>query len=38
MNEPSREIILKLINKIEIHKDKTVDIHFNFKGLNFLIS
>lgn len=30
------EMALKLINKIEIHKDKKIDIYFNFKELNFL--
>ena len=32
----TREMALKLINKIEIHKDKKIDIYFNFKELNFL--
>ena len=34
----TRELMLKLINRVEIHDDKSVDIYFNFKGLNFLIS
>lgn len=38
MEIPSRSVMLKLINKIEIHNDKTVDIYFNFKRLNFLIN
>jgi len=27
----NRSIILKLINRIEIHKDKSIDIHYNFQ-------
>lgn len=30
LENPSRSLILKLINRIEIHKDKTIDIYFNF--------
>ena len=37
LEKPSRNIMLELINRIEIHKDKTIDIHFNFKKLNFLL-
>ena len=37
LEKPSRSIMLELINRIEIHKDKTIDIHFNFKKLNFLL-
>ena len=37
MKEPTREMMLELIEKIEVHKDKTVDIYFNFKELNFLL-
>ena len=28
-----RNIIVKIINKIEIHQDKTIDIYYNFKSL-----
>ena len=31
MKEPSRELALKLIKRIELHQDKTLDIYFNFK-------
>ncbi|MEG2147390.1 MAG: recombinase family protein [Bacilli bacterium] len=34
---PSREMMLELIEKIEVHKDKQIDIYFNFKKLNFLL-
>ena len=37
LKEPTRNLMLELINRIEIHKDKTIDIHFNFKKLNFLL-
>lgn len=30
----SRELILKLIKRIEIHDDKSIDIYFNFKKFN----
>ncbi len=36
--KPTREMILKLIDKVEIHKSKEVDIYFNFKELNFLLA
>lgn len=29
--ELSRELILKMINRVEIHQDKNVDLYFNFK-------
>ena len=32
-NSP-RELILKIVNKIEIHQDKTVDLYFKLKQLN----
>ena len=35
-NNPTRDLILKLINKISIHDDGNIDIHFNFKELNFI--
>ncbi|MEG2322660.1 MAG: recombinase family protein, partial [Bacilli bacterium] len=35
---PPREMMLELIEKIEVHKDKQIDIYFNFKQLNFLLS
>ena len=37
LEKPSRNIMLELINRIEIHKDKTIDIYFNFRKLNFLL-
>ena len=37
LKKPSRKIMLELINRIELHKDKTIDIHFNFRKLNFLL-
>ena len=36
MEHPTRETIIKLINRIEIHNDKTLDIYFNFKQLNLM--
>ena len=32
--KPSREMLLRLIDKIEVHADKQLDIYFNFKELN----
>lgn len=34
LEEPTPEIMKILINRIEIHQDKQVDIIFNFKKLN----
>ena len=34
LKKPTPEIMKVLINKIEIHQDKQVDIVFNFKKLN----
>ncbi|MEG2147075.1 MAG: recombinase family protein [Bacilli bacterium] len=34
MNDPSREFALKLIKRIELHQDKTIDIYLNFKCCN----
>lgn len=34
MKEPTRDIMLSLIDKIEVHKDKQLDIYFSFKELN----
>ena len=34
MSSPNREMMLRLIDKIEVHKDKQLDIYFNFKELN----
>lgn len=31
---PSRDVIFRLIKRIELHQDKTIDIYFNFKKLN----
>ncbi len=36
MDNPTREIIVRLVNRIEIHEDKTLDIYFNFKELNIM--
>ena len=36
MEQPSREIAVRLIKRIELHQDKTIDIYFNFKELNFI--
>lgn len=33
---PTRDLILKLIKNIYIHEDGNIDIHFNFKELNFI--
>lgn len=33
---PTRDLILKLIKNIYIHEDGNIDIHFNFKKLNFI--
>lgn len=35
--KPTRDMIVKLIDKVEVHKNKVIDIHFNFKELNFLL-
>ena len=32
--KPTPEVMKVIINKIEIHQDKQVDIIFNFKKLN----
>ena len=36
MEKPTKEIIREFIEKIEIHRDKQVDIYFNFKPLQEL--
>ena len=36
LNKPTPEIMKVIINKIEIHQDKKVDLYFNFKQLNTL--
>ena len=36
LNEPTPEIMKVIINRIEIHHDKQVDLYFNFKQLNDL--
>ena len=36
LEKPTPEIMKVIINKIEIHQDKQVDIYFNFKKLNDL--
>lgn len=35
INNSYREVVLKIIDKIIIHKDKQIDIYFNFNKLNF---
>ena len=34
LEEPSPELMKVIINKIEIHQDKQIDIYFNFRRLN----
>lgn len=34
MKTPTRDMMLRLIDRIEVHKDKQLDIYFNFKELN----
>ena len=34
LKEPTPEIMKVIINRIEIHQDKQVDIIFNYKKLN----
>lgn len=36
LEKPTPEIMRVLINKIEIHQDKQVDLYFNFRKLNNL--
>ena len=36
LNKPTPEIMKIIINRIEIHQDKQVDLYFNFKQLNNL--
>lgn len=36
LEKPTPEILKVIINKIEIHQDKQVDVYFNFKKLNDL--
>ena len=36
LNKPTSEIMKVIINKIEVHQDKQVDLYFNFKQLNNL--
>lgn len=33
LENPTRELILKIIKRINIHQDKTIDIYFNFKKM-----
>jgi hypothetical protein len=37
LEKPTSEIMKVIINRIEIHQDKQVDIVFNFKKLNILV-
>ncbi len=34
---PPRELILKIVDRIEIHQDKTVDLHFKLKQLEEVV-
>ena len=34
LNKPTPEIMKVIINRIEIHQDKQVELYFNFKELN----
>lgn len=34
---PTREMIIKLIDRVDVHENKVIDIYFNFKELNFLL-
>ena len=34
LNKPTSEIMKVLINRIEIHQDKQVDLYLNFKKIN----
>lgn len=36
MNNPTKEIMNKLINTIYIHKDKTVEIHYRIRDFKFI--
>ena len=36
LNKPTSEMMKVIINRIEIHQDKQVDLYFNFKQLNNL--
>lgn len=35
--KPPRELILKIVDRIEIHQDKTVDLYFKLKQLNQVV-
>jgi len=37
LEHPSRSLMLRLIKNIKICNNKNIDIHFNFKELNFLL-
>lgn len=36
LENPTRDLMLKLINKINIHEDGNIDIYFNFKELDII--
>lgn len=38
LEKPTSELMKIIINKIEIHQDKQIDIYFNFKGLNEIMN
>ena len=33
-----RDLILKIVDRIEIHQDKTIDVHFRLKPLGITLS
>lgn len=38
LENPSKSLIIRLINRIDIHQNKDIDIHFNFNKLNYFLS
>jgi len=38
MRKPSRNIITRLVNRVEISEDKSIDVYFNFKELSCVFS
>ena len=36
LEKPDRNLMLRLIEKIDVHEDGNVDIHFNFKESNII--
>ena len=37
LEKPTPELMKVIINRIEVHQNKQVDIKFNFKSLNFFM-